>query len=351
MLNHPSVRRTSWAVRSLCLLMSGLTACSTVRPSAAGRDVGKPAGTSANEIVDSWGTKHEPSANPQIAPGNLLNLRCPEDPKINGDFRVEFNGDLKLPYDMTVNTSGYTLSDLKARLVSVYRPYFKTAYIIDLRMKEQLYMIDVRGLVAKPGRYLVGPDASLDTVIGLAEGLSKEATPLFVRIQKGSKSLIFDLNRYYNRGEDNGQIQGWLGGDVLFFQRESPIVLASGTAPSASRQQISVLGEVRKPGEYSLAPDADFVDLIVQAGGFTEKADVDHIEVLHQLDGKRAVTTLSWSKMQEGLSPRNGDVVMVRADRMSAFERHITLTSAILASIASVVTATILVLSYNKGRF
>jgi len=49
--------------------------------------------------------------------------------------------------------------------------------------------------------------------------------------------------------------------------------------------QISVLGEVRKPGRYRLAQHASILDAIAMGGGFTEYADGKDVLVLRQTPG------------------------------------------------------------------
>ena len=358
MANHHLEHRTSPAFRGLCLIMSSLmmmTGCSTTRSQNTWRNVGKAPSASAvqpPQMADSWGARPEGLnvVDPQIVPGFLLNLSCLADSKLNGDFRVEYNGDLSLPYDITLNSTAYTLSHLQKRLAELYRPYFKTASDIEVRVKERRYWLDVRGLVEKPGRYLVEPDASLDQVIGLAGGLSKITTPLSVRIQKGSKVFVLDLSQYYSQGEDHPQILGWLGGEVLFFQRDIAAPAGDRTSQSPSRLSIYMLGEVRRPGEYTLNPGSDFVDTLVQAGGFTERADLDYIEVIRRTGGKKRVFDFSWDEFQFAPTPRPGDIVLVQADRTTRLERHTTLVATLIAALATVVTSVVLVLAYNKGR-
>src|SRR5262249_32922389 len=150
--------------------------------------------------------------------------------------------------------------------------FFKGPVKIDLRVKEVKFWVDVRGLVEKPGRYLVEPQASLDFIIGQAGGTSKTEAPQYVKIQKGPKVFVFNLNEYYNQGEDHPQIQGWLGGEVLFFQREALATTTVHGPSSSYRRPVYLMGEVRKPGGCTLTPGSDFVDSLVQAGGFTDRA-------------------------------------------------------------------------------
>ena len=49
-------------------------------------------------------------------------------------------------------------------------------------------------------------------------------------------------------------------------------------------------------------------------------------------------------------SPQQGDIVIVRADIVTKSERRITLWASIITAAATVVTTSIFVLAYNKGR-
>lgn len=357
MVNISSKQRHSLAFRGLCLFMAGLTGCSTARSSyARNNSIGLNKTTARAEtiqVVDYWGAKEQDSTlkDPEIAPGFLLTLRCAADSRMDGDYQVDFNGSMKLPYDLKINTTGLTLSQLHKNIVDQLRPYFKAPSEIDVTVKERRYWIDVRGLVQKPSRYLVESETSLDEVIGLAGGFSREMPPLYARIQKGAKVLVINLNQYYSQAFERSQILGWIGGEEVFFQKE----IGPGTEerPSSTiyQQPVHILGEVKKPGDYPLTSGSDFVDTIVQAGGFTERADVEQIELIRKTPTGKRNYVLSWKHLSDAPAPEQGDIVIVRADSTTHSERRLTLFATLVSVAASIVTATILVLSYNKGRF
>lgn len=355
MANPSRNRSTPLPVRLLCIFMAGLTACSTSRSPYAWHDVDGPKSGQASktsQVLESWGDKPEgPNVgDPAIAPGFLLALSSPTDSKLNGEYRVDFDGNLSLPFDITVNTTGMTLLQLKKRLNELYRPYFKTSPDVDLRAKERRFWVDVRGLVEKPDRYLVEPEASLDFLIGLAGGPSKLEPPLYVRIEKGPKVFIFNLNEYYSHGSDHPQILGWIGGETVFFQKQIAGMVRERSSTAPYRLPVYMLGEVRKPGEYTLNPDSDFLDSLVQAGGFTERADLDNIEIIRRAGGRKRVYSFAWSELQSAPTPLQGDVVFVHADSTSKVERRTLLLTTIISALASIVTSAVLVLAYNKGR-
>jgi protein involved in polysaccharide export with SLBB domain len=111
-----------------------------------------------------------------------------------------------------------------------------------------------------------------------------------------------------------------------------------------------MLGEVKKPGGVILTPGSDFVDSLVQAGGFTDHADLDNIELIRRVGGTKRSYAFSWRDVQSAPRPVEGDVIVVHADNLTKFERHTTLFATILGALATAVTATVLVLSYNRGR-
>ena len=214
-------RSTPLFHRCLCLLLAGLTACGTTRSSYVRHDSASapetPGYREPYQVVETWGGKEQnlKSPDPELAPGWLVALHSLTDSKLDGEYRIDFNGDLSLPYDIKVNTNGMTLSQLHKKLMDQLLSFFKNPSDINLTVKERRYWVDVRGLVQKPARYLVDHEASLDEVIGLAGGLSKETPPQYVQIHKGHKVLVLNLNQYYSQIFEHPQILGWIGGEEL----------------------------------------------------------------------------------------------------------------------------------------
>jgi hypothetical protein len=169
-------RKEQWKSFIASLLSLSLTACTATRSQYAWHDLGPHQPVEMAKVSpasERWGKDAQAlnASDPIVAPGFLLTARSSDDAKLNGDFRVEFNGDLILPYNVTVNTNGMTLSQLERKLAELYRPYFKTSSGIKLSVRERRFWVDARGLVEKPGRYLVEQNTSLDQLIGMAGGL------------------------------------------------------------------------------------------------------------------------------------------------------------------------------------
>src|SRR5262249_21009020 len=140
------------------------------------------------------------------------------------------------------------------------------------------------------------------------------------------------------------------GGDILFFQREGGARTGDRTAQSPYRPPIYMMGEVRKPGEYTLNPGSDFLDSLVLAGGFTERADLENIEIIRRMGGRKRVYTFSWDELQSAPTPVQGDVVFIHSDSQTRAERRTYLATTIISALATIVTASVLVLAYNRNR-
>ncbi len=136
----------------------------------------------------------------------------------------------------------------------------------------------------------------------------------------------------------------------MFFQKESSGWSAERGTSSSYRPPIYMMGEVRKPGEYTLNPGSDFLDSLVLAGGFTEKADLDDIEIIRRTGGHKRIYDFSWSEVQHAPTPIQGDIIFVHADAQTKSERRAYLVTALISALATIVTATVLVLAYDKGR-
>ncbi len=79
--------------------------------------------------------------------------------------------------------------------------------------------------------------------------------------------------------------------------------------------QVSILGEVRVPGNYTASPTNNFFDVLGMAGGFTAASDLEKVRLVRagqvvELDALRAIETGSGL---EGLTLNSGDQLIVPA--------------------------------------
>lgn len=272
-----------------------------------------------------------------IAPGFELGISSLDDQTLNGRYRVDFDGNVKLPYNVVLRADGAGVHEFQHELNNAYRRYFRASPNITVTILERKYWVEVRGLVEKPGRFLVRKDTSIDEIIGAAGGMLKTATPKYVKIDQHGSSVTVKLADYYG-GADQGLIPPWYGGDVISLLGE----LATPEAESSREDaHLQLLGEVRSPGEYHFRRNADFYYYLAKAGGPTNTADLDKVEVIRGPAGNRQSTTFELKPRQvPPLEP--GDVVIVHSDQATKTERAIATVTGVTGIINTLLLSIIL---------
>ena len=254
----------------------------------------------------------------RLSSGDLIGLASLEDKKLNGTFRIDFEGRLSLPYDVSIaKASDLTLPELSAKIRESYKPFFSGGRVsLEITLKQHRVWLDVRGLVQKPGKFLVDAQAGLDEVIAQAGGFLVGANVDEVRITQGSETRTVGLADFFGSGARGPE---WRGGERLFFRP------ADGRnqffdAGQAERS-VQVLGEVRRPGVYAYRSGADFLEYLTQAQGPTAVSDLGRIEIIRGRIPQTKSVIVDFRDKNNIPTPQAGDVVIVHADRATPLER------------------------------
>lgn len=202
-----------------------------------------------------------------MAPGYLFHLSHASDAKLAGRYRADFSGILRLPYDVRVDVKGKTFSELRAEVLEAYKKFFqKGVETVNFSISSRDIWVEIRGLVKKPGRYLIRPTDSLDLVINNAEGVQGDINTDF--FTASIKQHTFDykvlLNNYYASGEKNKKIR-WFGGDNIFVTK-----LDNAAAGGQEVPFVTIIGGVNKPGKILHQKDASLYFYIEKAGGVVQ---------------------------------------------------------------------------------
>ena len=280
-----------------------------------------------------------PSAGPpEVAPGYEISLSGFNDSKLDARFRIGFDGMLKLPYQVDIPTTGMTREALRGRIVAAYAHFYRSPPSITLSVNPLKLWVEVRGLVEKPGRFLVKPDTSLDEVLGQAGGLLRTTPPKYARFVQGRRSRTISLSEYY-AGSPDARIPNWVGGDIVFFQSDRG---DNTTAGEVDGSYIQMLGEVHTPGEYRFMPGADFYHYLAKAGGPTATSDPNRIEVLRGPGRDRAVTRFALLEPRTVPEIQPGDIIIVMADKPTNLERAVPVISGFVAILNTVLLLVLL---------
>lgn len=201
------------------------------------------------------------------APGNMFVMSHPNDSKLSGKFRADFNGVLQLPYNITINVTNKTFSELRESVISSYRKFFQKG-VEDVKFTQsgKDIWVEVRGMVKKPGRYLVRPSDSLDLVVDAAGGVQGDISiDYFSATMKQSKyEYQVLLNKYFEANGSADKIR-WLGGDSVFVSKLDGLSGVSKEVPF-----VTLIGGVVKPGKVLHQKDASLYYYIEKSGGLLQ---------------------------------------------------------------------------------
>ena len=274
-----------------------------------------------------------------VAPGFEIELKSSDDPSINGKFKVDENGKIRLPYAISLQVAGLTEQQLKETIAGAYAQFFRSPSRIQVSISEARVYVDIGGLVQRPGRYLVKPKASLDELIGIAGGLltngDRALMARYARVDQSGQSRFLRLSDYY---AGNTEFQGgWYGGERVFLQSEGGAGAGSVEESVGNTAVVQILGSVKNPGEYKFDHRSDFFVYLSKAGGPTAEADLENIEVIRSIQGRRKAKSFSLRKVEQVPEVQVGDIVIVHANSPNyALGNSVGLIGAISAVIVAI---------------
>jgi protein involved in polysaccharide export with SLBB domain len=220
--------------------------------------------------------------------------------------RVELAGEVKIPglfevvpgeslNDVLGFAGGFTdqaytarikvsqISDQQRKLTDVvendyksYTPLRGDKYIIDRIINRYENRVTITGAVFRPGAYELQKGITLSQLIANAAGLKEDAfgRGSITRLNAdNTKSLIpFDTKGIINKSTAD-----------IRLQREDSVHIAS-LFDLRDKYQVTIKGEVRKPGTFNYADSMTVEDMIIRAGGFSEGASPKRIEVSRRVN-------------------------------------------------------------------
>ena len=202
-----------------------------------------------------------------MAPGHVFTMSHSSDSKLSGKFRADFNGVLQLPYNVNVDVTGKTFAEVKETVLNSYRKFFqKGVDAVNFNLTSKDYWVEVRGLVKKPGRYLVRASDTLDLVVDAAGGVQGDISVDYFTASLKQSTYEYQvlLNRYFESNESVDKIR-WLGGDTVFISKLDSLAGVSKEIPF-----VTLIGGVSKPGKVLHQKDASLYYYIEKSGGLLQ---------------------------------------------------------------------------------
>lgn len=173
-----------------------------------------------------------------------------------------------------------------------------------LYVPEKNRRVLVFGEVEKPGAYLVDRYSTLLDIIGLAGGTTEQAlldeitVTLDADDHREEQILTVDLDAVIKKQQSNIFLSG---GEVIHVPKS---------------QQVLVMGEVVRPGAFTLAKGARVLDVLALAGGLRSNSSFQEIVLTRQGSGTEQVWLIEYDDLMSAQSEHNhlldgGDVLFI----------------------------------------
>jgi polysaccharide export outer membrane protein len=228
----------------------------------------------------------------KISPADVLDITVLGEPDLSKQVVVPPDGKITYPLIGEIDVIGLTTQELANKLTQRLKEFIKEPNVAVSIVKFSFNKFYVLGEVAKPGEYDLVPGLGLREAIALAGGIKLEAdTSALILINKEGKKEIINFEEILKGGED--------------------IKLNPGDTIILPTAVVSVIGEVRMPGQVNLFKGAKLMEIIARCGGLTDNADISNISITRA--GKTLYFDLSnpRSLNPDDLVLKSGDVIYV----------------------------------------
>ena len=195
-----------------------------------------------------------------LGPEDVLEISVWGYPDLTRIVAVLPDGRVSVPLVGYVRAAGLTVEQLTRALVRGFARYIRDPQVTVIVKEFRRVRASVLGQVARPGTYALPPGARLLDLLSAAGGLTELASTGDAQLLRPDRSAVaVDLERVL-AGDPDANVE--LAGGETLVVREDLVNL------------VNVAGEVMKPGRYRLKGEMRVLDVLLLAGGLTEKASV-----------------------------------------------------------------------------
>ncbi|MEG4963294.1 MULTISPECIES: SLBB domain-containing protein [unclassified Microcoleus] len=309
-------------------------------------------------------------------------FNVPEYSGPNGQHQVQADGSLSLPLIGSVSVYGMTLEQASNVVKDRYGKYLKRPWITLKLLAPRPLQIAIAGEINRPGAYTIssaaGPGGTAEQMgtqmptisraLRMAGGITQSADVRQIKIRRPQRNapeqiISVDLWELLQNGDLRADMT-LRDGDTIFIptvtslnRQEAPtLAVANITGQSTQPINIAVVGEVTRPGTYTLAKEAQsrvqenemgansglfaasetnggetvlqqtVTRAIKMAGGITPVADIRQIQVrrLTRAGTEQIINVNLWQLLEaadvsQDLALQQGDTVIVpKAENLDA---------------------------------
>lgn len=246
-----------------------------------------------------------------LGPGDRLRVDIFNVPEYSGEFYVLGDGAINLPVVGAIPIQGLTVQKASALLTAYFSRYVKRPIVTISVLAPRPVQFAIAGEVTRAGSYTVPFTTenrkfpSISQAVQLAGGTTQTANLRQIQLRRAATGRIvyvnlFDLLQRGNTGQDITLRDG----DTVFIPRSENVsasdrlrLSGSNLANQDATVKVAILGEVGKPGTYTLKGESGgtaagsagtaigrvtpptLTEAIKTAGGSTASADLTQIKV------------------------------------------------------------------------
>ena len=238
-----------------------------------------------------------------LGAGDRLRVDIFNVPEYSGEFFVLGDGAINLPVVGAIPVQGLTVQKASSLLTAYFSRYVKRPIVTISVLAPRPVQFAIAGEVTRSGSYTVpftGDNRKFPTIsqaIQLAGGTTQTANLRQVQVRRAATGRVFTVNIFdvLQRGNTSQDIT-LRDGDTIYIARSESVNAAdrlrlagSNLANQDATVKVAILGEVGKPGTYTLKGDSagtagritppTLTEAIKIAGGSTASADLSRIRV------------------------------------------------------------------------
>ncbi len=254
------------------------------------------------------GGQSAPGAAYVLSPDDQLNISVLGHENLTQSVVILPDGTFQYPIVGAVHAAGLTVAGLKRTLVQGLSTDLNQPQVTVTVVQTRPRMVSVLGDVHAPGLYPVHPGTHLEDILAACGGPAQPAqlTQATLVTDGGTKSTPIDVLGLMNDTDPTENVP-MEAGDVLLVQAKNP-----------ETGQVQVIGEVLRPGAYSVPVDGLTVEAVLaETGGAAPDGALTQAQIMH--DGKSIpvnlhplMTDLNAPVGQTVLMP--GDVLLIPQD-------------------------------------
>lgn len=187
------------------------------------------------------------------------------------------------PDAYTAKIKAFQVTDKEKRIVDIdvsnfqtYHPNNGDKFEVGTILGRYENRVKISGAVFRAGEFSLEASPTVLELIKKAEGTTEE---VFL-----NRAYIHRLNPDHSQYVLSFDLGKLLKGEIadIPLQREDNVVISS-IFDLREEYMVTIQGEVRKPNSFQYADNLKLADLIQMAGGLTEGASVEHIEVARRV--------------------------------------------------------------------